>query len=49
MSKSNVYAAIIEEVFESKTGRFGRPLRPLDIRAAFWYGALGREMPLRWP
>ena len=30
-------------------GRFGRPLRPLDIRAAFWYGALGREMPLRWP
>ena len=25
-------------------GRFGRPLRPLDIRAAFWYGALGREI-----
>ena len=22
---------------------------PLDICAAFWYGALGREMPLRWP
>ena len=25
------------------------PSAPLDIRAAFWYDALGREMPLRWP
>ena len=25
------------------------PFAPLDIRAAFWYDALGREMPLRWP
>ena len=25
------------------------PSAPLDIRAAFWYSALGREMPLRWP
>ena len=22
---------------------------PLDIRAAFWYGVVGRETPLRWP
>ena len=25
------------------------PSAPLNIRAAFWYDALGREMPLRWP
>ena len=31
-------------------GRFGPPLRrTLDIRAAFWYGSMGKEMPLRWP
>ena len=23
--------------------------RTLDIRAAVWYGSLGKEMPLRWP
>ena len=32
-------------------GRFGLspPAPPLDIRAAFCYGVVGREKPLRWP
>ena len=25
------------------------PLRPPGHSPAFWYAALGREMPLRWP